>query len=128
VNEARDRQTVRSKSGKAGVEAASCARTPEPTGSSGSFGATEDRYNSGDNLADGFRVQYTSYTLHQSAARREEFTRPRIARDLQRTSLRIPGLQHNRGTVGIGFAGHLTQNPVTATGIGQHYSRAEFGL
>ncbi len=97
-------------------------------GRSGSFGTTEDRYNRGDNLADGFRLQYPNYTLHQIAARGEELAGPCIARDLQRTLLEIGSLQNNRGTVGIGLTGDLTQNPVAATGIGQHYSRTQFSL
>lgn len=56
------------------------------------------------------------HTLHQIAVRSEEFARPRIARDLQRTSLEIRFLQNNRVTVGVRFAGHLAQNPVAAAG------------
>jgi hypothetical protein len=42
--------------------------------------------------------------------------------------LEIRGFQDNRSTVGAGLTRHLAQNPVAATGIGQHYRRTEFGL
>jgi hypothetical protein len=42
--------------------------------------------------------------------------------------LEIRGFQDNRGTVGVWLTRHLAQNPVASTDIGQHYSRAEFGL
>ena len=58
----------------------------------------------------------------------EQFSRPRVTHHAKRPLLEVGILELDRFSVGLWAAGELTQDPVAATGVGQHDRGAQLAL